>query len=50
MKKIYSTPLVEIKETQTFQMMALSLQEGKADGSDALSRDDAWDMWGDDED
>lgn len=47
MKK-YIVPAVELQETQTFQMMALSLQSGKADGSDVLSRDEV-DIWTDDE-
>lgn len=48
MKK-YIIPVVEINETETFEMMALSLQQGTADGSDVLSREDV-DIWGEEED
>lgn len=49
MKKIYSTPLVEINETEAFEMMALSLQKDAADGSTVLSREDNWDIWDENE-
>lgn len=51
MKKTYMAPAVEINETMTCQMMALSIQDGSADSSDALVKKESdWDMWGDDED
>lgn len=49
MKLTYIAPLVEISEIQTEQMMALSLQQGAADGSDVLVKDNAdWNIWEED--
>jgi len=46
MKKMYIAPAVEINETMACQMMALSLQEGAADGSTVLVEEEAeWDIW-----
>ncbi len=51
MKKTYIAPVVEINETMVCQMMALSLQDGSADNSDALvKKANDWDMWGEAED
>lgn len=52
MKKMYITPAVEINETMTCQMMALSIIQGTpADGSDALGKEENnWDVWSSDED
>ena len=48
MKKMYITPAVEINETTTSNMMAVSLQTTPADGSDALVKENEdWDFWGD---
>lgn len=49
MKKTYMTPALTTVEVQVQQMMALSLQTGKADGSDALVKGAGdWDIFGDD--
>ena len=50
MKKMYITPQVEISETVTASMMALSLQSGAADSSDVLGNEEKqdWDMWSED--
>lgn len=46
MKKTYIAPAVEINETMACQMIALSLQEGAANNSDALVEEEAeWDIW-----
>ena len=48
MKKMYTTPVVEINETMASQMMALSIQTGAADDSDVLVKgeqnDVTWDL------
>lgn len=45
MKK-YIAPAVEINETQTFAMMALSLQNGTASSTDpVLSEGDGLNIW-----
>ena len=50
MRKMYIAPAVEINETTTASMMALSLQSGAADGSEVLSKEkNDWNVWGDDE-
>lgn len=47
MKK-YITPDVEVLNTETTQMMALSILTDDADDSTVLSREDAeWDIWSD---
>ena len=49
MKKMYITPKVEIKETMAASMMALSLQNGSADNSDVLNKEEnEWNVWGED--
>lgn len=49
MKKRYMAPLVEISETQTEQMMALSLQQDPANDSEVLVKEDAdWSIWQED--
>lgn len=47
MKKMYIAPAVEINETLTCQMMALSVQTGiSADDSQILGKDEnTWDIW-----
>lgn len=43
---MYIAPETEINETMVCQMMALSLQSGMADDSEALGKGEAeWDMW-----
>ena len=50
MKKMYIAPAVEINKTQVQQMMALSFQEGAADSSEPLGKEEAaWDIWGSEE-
>jgi len=51
MKKMYITPEVEINETQVEQMMALSIIDGGADGSEVLveEENDVWNIWGEEE-
>lgn len=46
MKKVYSTPAVEIQLTQAESMMALSIQTGAADDSDVLVKEEeiTWDV------
>lgn len=48
MKK-YMTPMVEMNETVAFEMMALSIQNGTADESPVLSRDEEWNVWDENE-
>lgn len=46
MKKTYIAPALEAVTVQAQNMMALSLQgSGYADDSDALVKDDDWDIW-----
>lgn len=48
MKKTYIAPALDIVQIQVQQMMALSLQGGKATGSDALVKgSNDWDIFGD---
>lgn len=48
MKKTYIAPALDIVQIQVQQMMALSLQGGKADSSDALVKgSNDWDIFGD---
>lgn len=50
MRKMYIAPAVEINETMTTSMMALSLQSGAADDSEVLGKEEnEWNVWGDDE-
>lgn len=47
MKKKYIAPALEIVHVQVTQMMALSLQTDKANGSDALVKGSGdWDIFG----
>ena len=46
MKKTYLQPETEILYLRNMEMIALSLQDGYADGSDALVKEDNdWDIW-----
>lgn len=48
MKKIYKAPALETLCVEVQQMMALSLQSGKANDSDALVKGSGdWDIFGD---
>ena len=48
MKKKYIAPALDIVHVQVTQMMALSLQTGKADSSAALVKGSGdWDIFGD---
>lgn len=50
MKKTYIAPALETVHVQVQQMMALSLQSGKADSSDALVKGSGdWDIFGGDD-
>ncbi len=45
----YIVPQVDICQAEGSTMMALSLQQGTADDSEILSREDAeWDIWSED--
>ncbi len=49
MKKQYIVPLVELTDTMTVSMMALSLQDTPADNSGILSPEETdWDIWSED--
>lgn len=48
MKKKYMAPALETFHVEVQQMMALSLQGGKADDSDALVKGNDWDIFGSD--
>jgi len=46
--KTYLIPALKVEEAQTAQMLAESLpinSDTKVDGSDALTKEDAWDVW-----
>ena len=48
----YLAPAMQIEEAQAAQMLAesLSINSGTSvDGSQALTKESAWDIWGDDE-
>ena len=48
MKKTYSTPELTEQLVHVEGLIALSLQSGKADSSDALVKDNDWgDIWDD---
>ena len=50
MKK-YICPAIEINEAQVTNMLAESLKisDTTVDGSQALTKEDSWSIWGDDE-
>lgn len=52
MKKTYTTPTLEIEQTELSQMMALSIIEGgSAQPGDGMSHEDKdWNIWNEDED
>jgi len=48
MNKKYIVPALQVEEAQAAQMLAESLavnSDTKVDGSDALTKEDAWDVW-----
>gem|GEM_PF-900029 len=47
----YTRPSITIHEAQAEQMLAESLKIGDTtvDGSQALSKEDQWDIWGEEE-
>ncbi|MCR5851789.1 MAG: hypothetical protein K6G92_13960 [Bacteroidaceae bacterium] len=50
MKKTYLNPALKVEEAQAAQMLAESLpinSEVTVDGGDALTKEDAWDIWAD---
>ena len=47
MKKTYITPELMVQLVQTEGLIALSLQSGTADGSDALVKGNDWNIFGD---
>ena len=51
MKKTYMMPALQLNEAQVSNMIAVSLQDGKADGNaEVLTKEDnTWEIWGDDE-
>jgi len=52
MKKIYLQPALKIESAQVVSMLAESLainSDTTVDGGDALTRENDWDMWTDEE-
>ena len=51
MKKTYVSPLLEAASGEATEMLAASLPigEGTVDGGDALTKENDWDIWSDDE-
>ena len=50
MKKTYICPALNIEEAQAAQMLAESLpiiDDNTVDGGNALTKESAWDVWGD---
>lgn len=48
MKRKYIIPELHMQQVQTNGMLALSLTGGTANDSDALVKDNAWDIFGND--
>lgn len=50
MKKIYIAPAVELQETETFNMMALSITDKPADGNQPVlsPAEEEWNIWEED--
>lgn len=48
MKKMYISPAFSIEEAQAAQMLAesLKLSDTSVDGSQALTKENEWDIWG----
>ena len=51
MKKFYVSPRLEATSSETVEMLAASLPigEGTVDGGEALTKENDWDIWKDDE-
>ena len=52
MKKMYLIPAMQVNEAQAAQMLAESLtinSDTTVDGSNALTKEDNWSIWGDEE-
>ena len=52
MKKTYITPALKAEEAQAVSMLAESLNinsEVTVDGGQALTKEDAWEIWSDEE-
>ena len=51
MKKFYVSPRLEAASSETVEMLAASLPigEGTVDGGEALTKENDWDIWKDDE-
>ena len=49
MMKKYICPTIQVEETQAAQMLAESLKIStkEVDGSEALTKEDSWDIWED---
>lgn len=45
MKKTYILPALEVLGLEVTQVIALSIQAGKADSSDALVKSNDWNIW-----
>jgi hypothetical protein len=48
MKKVYLMPAMQVEESQAAQMLAesLKLSDTTVDGSQALTKEDDWNIWG----
>ncbi len=52
MKKTYLIPAFKVEEAEVVNMLAESLVidgETSVDGGDALTKEDSWEIWSDDE-
>ena len=52
MKKMYLIPAMQVNEAQAAQMLAESLainSDTTVDGGNALTKEDNWSIWGDEE-
>ena len=53
MKKKYLNPALKVEEAEVVNMLAESLVidgDTTVDGGDALTKEDSWEIWSDDED
>ncbi len=51
MKKVFVRPAISIEEVQATQMLAesLNISDETVDGGSALTKEDDWNIWGDEE-